>query len=159
MAKDPRPAELSTDLLLQGSSATKRSRSDHKIRGGDWCDICARVVKLMRELSGVEYEDQRPDGRRPANLDDLHRRHQEYGPEACELVAADRAHRWLVSRGARSGDMEDYYRPSTIFRPSHFPEYLAAARAVATKQRTDEWGRCRKHGTYQCRSCTTGPGS
>lgn len=53
----------------------------------------------------------------------LHARHIEFGVDACLTVVDNMAARWIGD-----DDMEFYFRPSTLFRPIHFDEYLNARR-------------------------------
>jgi hypothetical protein len=55
----------------------------------------------------------------------LHKRHQESGVAACLRVVENMAERWMGT------EMEFWFRPSTLFRPIHFDEYLNARRRTA----------------------------
>lgn len=87
--------------------------------------MCVAVVALMNALRfdagirGFGFLANAP------NTKNLHARHQERGAQACEQVARRKAYSWLVGFGARDETMEAFYRPSTLYRPTHFDEYLA----------------------------------
>jgi uncharacterized phage protein (TIGR02220 family) len=117
----------------------------------DPCADCAVVIVAMnaaRVRHGLNGPGFRHDAY--AVLRNLHARHQEYDVASCLLVVQHKEG-WL-----EDAKMAEYFRPSTLFRPLHFDEYLNAA---PLKQRarpeTDEYGRCRictstQHGASQC---------
>lgn len=94
---------------MVSKSKAKRSVID---KGSGACESCALVIGKMNTLSGKRF---RPVG---VNLKNLHARHAEYSVEDCLIVVENKARQWL------GGEMEYYFRPSTLFRPSHFDEYL-----------------------------------
>lgn len=49
----------------------------------------------------------------------LHARHVERGDWLCERVVRVKVWKWLGT------DMEDYLRPETLFRPTHFDSYAS----------------------------------
>lgn len=61
----------------------------------------------------------------------LHKRHQESGVLACLIVVDNMAARWIGDE-----EMEFYFRPSTLFRPKHFDEYLNAKRRAVPVETT-----------------------
>jgi|SRR5882672_2650740 len=77
------------------------------------CQDCAAAVGLINRLAGTKYRDHGP------TVKNLHARHQEYSPKAVEIVIVKKARRWL-----NDNHMRQFFRPSTLFRPSHFDEYL-----------------------------------
>ena len=80
------------------------------------CTDCERVVAEMRRLAERGWKS---TGGVVVNL---HKRHQESGVDACLTVVANMAEMWI------GGEMEFWFRPSTLFRPKHFDEYLNAKR-------------------------------
>jgi uncharacterized phage protein (TIGR02220 family) len=90
--------------------------------------IVGRVLDALTKRTGTKYKlcDShaqlicariRDDGATEADL---------------RMVVWDRANRWLGS------DQEQYLRPSTLFRPKHWDEYLAQAKAAWKKTFGDQ---------------------
>jgi uncharacterized phage protein (TIGR02220 family) len=99
-----------------------------------FCSDCAEVVSYLNGTTGTRYRSQDGNGERPAILDDLHKRHAEFSVADCKTVIDKKADRWIGT------DMAVYLRPSTLFRPSHFEEYLnEIGKAFAER---DYYGRC-----------------
>jgi uncharacterized phage protein (TIGR02220 family) len=54
-----------------------------------------------------------------SNLKNLHARHTKHGLEDCLHIVKVKAHQWLDD-----DVMRKFFRPSTLFRPGHFAEYV-----------------------------------
>src|SRR5690349_555855 len=95
------------------------------------CRECGVAIALMNELAGTRFRDH------GATVRNLHARHQEYGAADVQTVVRRKAAAWL-------GDprMSRYFRPSTLFRPSHFDEYLNEPEPSRRWGTVDYWGRC-----------------
>ena len=111
-----RGAPTTTRSISKITKATTKRKKRPRELGR--CDVCARVVDDINKRAGTNFRDLNPDGTRPYNLRDLHKRHQEHGVEACLRISRVKATRWIGT------EQEVFYRPSTLFRPIHFDEYL-----------------------------------
>jgi len=98
------------------------------------CSDCSSVLTEMNRLAGTDY------GKRDGTFHELHARHLQAGVPACLEVVGVKAVKWLVAHGARDDRMEPYYRPSTLFAPTKFREYLQEARATGRRPKFDALG-------------------
>ncbi len=105
------------------------------------CNDCEKVVAVMRSRADRNW---RSTG---GGVKNLHARHVESGVDACLQVVANMAARWM-------GDekMEFYFRPSTLFRPGHFDEYLNARRATPAEEKDTTTSRQQRF-KIRCSNC------
>ena len=85
------------------------------------------IVEYLNKVTGRQF--------RKIDKNILARFKEGFTKEDMIIVINDRWRRWC------GGDMEEYVRPSTLFRPSHFTEYLAEARKN-TKQKERKCPEC-----------------
>lgn len=114
-------ASMKSKRRQKAAPTTTRSSSRSRSRSILMpCDACERVVASMRVIAERNWSS------KGGGIKNLHARHCEHGVDACLQVVTNMAERWV-------GDetMEFYFRPSTLFRPKHFDEYLNARRRRA----------------------------
>lgn len=126
-------------------TTTTRSLTSRSREGLLPCADCEAVILEMNARRAAAGIGARGFATVGANLRDLHRRHLEHGRAACLDVVRIKAAEWL--HGPKADDMAIYFRPSTLFRPCHFLEYLAQPDPDAPQLKIDQWGRL-PDGTY-----------
>lgn len=105
--------EICTGATTAAGSSESKTKGGSKKKGKrDACGECELVVGVVNHLTGKQFRSD------TANVKNLHARHQEYSVEACIYVARVKAAKWLGT------EMDEYVRPSTLYRPRHFDEYL-----------------------------------
>jgi uncharacterized phage protein (TIGR02220 family) len=112
-----RRSSTTSSIVVKINRSTKKKRAP-KPRERGFCEPCTIVVNAINRRAGTKFRSLNPDGTRPRNLRDLHRQHQESGLYSCLRIVRVKGLKWINT------EQEDYYRPSTLFRPVHFDEYL-----------------------------------
>jgi len=96
-------------------SKVKESKGkESKVKDKDIQTVCENVLKHMNEITGRRFKT--VDNGMVARIKEGHTETD------MKLVIEDRWAKW------QGTEYEQYVRPSTLFRPSHFEEYLAEAR-------------------------------
>jgi uncharacterized phage protein (TIGR02220 family) len=80
---------------------------------------CIAILRIMNEKTGRNYRAVTPN---------LRARVRESGRDACEKVVRFKSAEWLGT------EQEQYIRPTTLFQPSKFDGYLAAAEYAENNQ-------------------------
>jgi uncharacterized phage protein (TIGR02220 family) len=108
--------------LASGSGAQEKPRHKRRKRSlsakyREQEPTIRRVLGVLRKRTGTAY--QVCDGH--AKVLAARIRDDQATEADLRLVVWDRCNRWLGT------EQEEYLRPSTLFRPGHWPEYLAQA--------------------------------
>jgi uncharacterized phage protein (TIGR02220 family) len=109
---DPRSVPIRT--REQGNK--EQGHPAHPPVSGDLDDPISRILTALSEASGRRYRPTTSSHRKLVEA-----RLAEYSESQLLAVIRDRAKRW------RGTEQDEYIRPSTLFRASKFPEYLAVA--------------------------------
>jgi uncharacterized phage protein (TIGR02220 family) len=100
----------------QDQDQDHRPRPTPRVEGEAKDDPIPRILAALSEASGRRYRPTTSSHRKLVEA-----RLAEYSESQLLAVIRDRAKRW------RGTEQDEYIRPSTLFRASKFPEYLAVA--------------------------------
>jgi uncharacterized phage protein (TIGR02220 family) len=84
-------------------------------------ELQAKIQAIIARINGLANTSFKPDNKETQKL--ISARLKEYSMDELLLVTEYKAASWL-----KDEKMREYFRPSTLFRPTHFENYLNAAR-------------------------------
>ena len=84
-------------------------------------DLHEKIQAIIARINGLAKTNFKPDNKETQKL--ISARLKEYSMDELLLVTEHKAASWL-----KDEKMREYFRPSTLFRPTHFENYLNAAR-------------------------------
>jgi len=142
--------ERSTRGLKEVKETTNnKSKSKNKSNNN------SKIMVVKKQIKEVMEYINKITGKRFTNPGSLKRwLDSGFTVQDCKLVILDRWQKW------RGTEQEEFVRPSTLFRPSHFTEYLAEAKKALQKMIYPKCIKCgksldneMKNNVHNCYSC------